>query len=49
MPCFLEDVAMQPDLNQADGIHPNESGYQIIVENLLPYVKRALSDRQNRK
>jgi len=49
MPFFLEGVAMQPDLNQADGLHPNEQGYQIITENLLPYVKQALSGGQNRK
>lgn len=35
MPFFLEDVAMRPHLNQADGIHPTAEGYEIIVENLL--------------
>ncbi len=38
MPFFLEGVAGEPSLNQRDGIHPNEQGYQVIVNNLLPYV-----------
>lgn len=45
MPFFLEDVAMQPDLNQADGIHPNEKGHRIIAANLLPFVMQALDQR----
>ena len=35
MPFFLEGVAAREALNQADGIHPTEAGYRIIVENLL--------------
>jgi acyl-CoA thioesterase-1 len=47
MPFFLEDVAMVREHNQQDTIHPNEQGYRIIVENLLPYVLQALPpDRQ---
>jgi acyl-CoA thioesterase-1 len=42
MPFFLEDVAAEPTKNQADGIHPNPSGYQIIAANLLPYVEKAI-------
>jgi len=49
MPFFLEGVAMQPDLNQADGIHPNEKGHRIIAENLLPYVMQALDQRSKSK
>jgi acyl-CoA thioesterase-1 len=45
VPFFLEGVAMQPGLNQADGIHPNEQGYRIIAENLLPYITQILEDR----
>ncbi|WP_142848995.1 arylesterase [Telmatospirillum sp. J64-1] len=41
-PFFLEGVAMQPELNLADGIHPNEAGINIIVESILPYVKELL-------
>ncbi len=49
MPFFLEGVAMQPDLNQPDGIHPNEKGHRIIAENLLPYVLQALDQRSKSK
>lgn len=34
MPFFLEGVATQQALNQADGIHPTGEGYRIIVDNL---------------
>lgn len=46
MPFFLEGVAMQPALNQADGIHPNEQGYKIIAGNLLPHVEEAIAMRK---
>ena len=37
IPFFLEGVAGDPRFNQADMIHPNAKGYQIIVENnILP-------------
>jgi acyl-CoA thioesterase-1 len=39
---FLEGVALQPEFNQADGIHPNEQGYRVIAENILPRVLEAL-------
>ena len=42
MPFFLKDVAAEPTKNQADGVHPNPSGYQIIAANLLPYVEKAI-------
>ncbi len=35
MPFFLEGVAASEALNQADGIHPTEAGYRVIVENLI--------------
>ena len=39
-PFILDGVAMNPRLNQADGIHPNPAGVKIIVERILPLVKR---------
>jgi acyl-CoA thioesterase-1 len=42
-PFYLDGVAAQPDLNQADGIHPNEMGLAIIVGKLLPQVEALLS------
>lgn len=41
-PFFLEGVAMKPEYNLADGIHPNAQGVAIMVKNILPTVKEAL-------
>ena len=43
IPFFLEGVAAQRALNQADGIHPTGAGYQIIVDQLLPLLERVLA------
>ena len=37
-PFFLEGVAMEPDLNQSDGIHPNADGVAEIVRRMVPHV-----------
>jgi acyl-CoA thioesterase I len=37
-PFFLAGVAAQPELNLADGIHPNAAGVQVMVEGILPLV-----------
>jgi acyl-CoA thioesterase-1 len=42
-PFYLNGVAGQPDLNQVDGIHPNEKGLGVIVPKLLPKVEELLS------
>lgn len=42
MPFFLQGVALDAQLNQADGIHPTGAGYEIIVENLWPYLEPLL-------
>ncbi len=42
-PFFLEGVAAELDLNQADGIHPNPQGVMRIVERMLPSVIALLS------
>lgn len=44
-PFFLEGVAARPNLNQADGIHPNSRGVAVIVDRIAPYVVRLLNDR----
>lgn len=38
-PFFLDGVAGQTELNQSDGIHPNNAGVAVLVENTLPFVK----------
>ncbi|NJM38495.1 MAG: arylesterase [Akkermansiaceae bacterium] len=42
-PFFLEGVAANLKLNQADGIHPNEEGTKVIVRGMLPYVEKLLA------
>ena len=39
VPFLLEGVAGNPALNQADGIHPNEKGAEIIAEMLYPRLR----------
>jgi acyl-CoA thioesterase I len=39
VPFLLEDVGGDPDLNQADGIHPNAEGQQKVAGNVLPYLR----------
>jgi acyl-CoA thioesterase I len=41
-PFFLDGVAADPKLNQADGIHPNASGVDEIVKRVLPDVESLL-------
>jgi acyl-CoA thioesterase I len=41
-PFFLEDVAMKPELNQPDGIHPNERGVAVLVDRIAPVVARLI-------
>ncbi|MET4220525.1 acyl-CoA thioesterase-1 [Bradyrhizobium sp. LB7.2] len=41
-PFFLEGVAADAKLNQADGIHPTAAGVDIIVKNILPTVEAFL-------
>jgi len=38
VPFFLTGVAANPNLNQADGIHPTAEGYRVVVEHIFPYV-----------
>lgn len=37
-PFLLEGVALNPALNQADGIHPNAAGVERIVADILPAI-----------
>lgn len=42
-PFFLDGVALQPAMNQPDGMHPNEQGVVHIATKILPLVKTLLS------
>jgi acyl-CoA thioesterase I len=41
-PFFLEGVAGDPNLNQADGLHPSAEGVEVIVRRILPAVEQVL-------
>jgi acyl-CoA thioesterase-1 len=41
-PFFLEGVAANATLNQADGLHPTAEGVEVIVKNILPSVEAFL-------
>jgi acyl-CoA thioesterase-1 len=41
-PFFLEGVATDAKLNQADGLHPTAEGVDMIVKNILPTVEAFL-------
>jgi len=49
MPFFLESVAGRPRFNQADKLHPNALGYEHIVEDLYPYVLKAIKRYRGKK
>ena len=42
-PFFLEGVAMNPYLNQPDGLHPNEHGVALMVDHIAPLVAKMMS------
>ncbi|MCX5881481.1 MAG: arylesterase [Deltaproteobacteria bacterium] len=47
IPFFLEGIAGKPELNLADGIHPNAKGYQIITASVYPHVLKAIHQRKS--
>jgi acyl-CoA thioesterase-1 len=44
-PFFLEEVVMNPELNQPDGLHPNARGVALIVERIAPDIAKLLGER----
>ena len=42
-PFFLEGAALNDDLMQGDGIHPNAKGVAAIVDNIMPKVDELLA------
>lgn len=43
LPFLLENVALNKDLNQADGIHPNAEGEKIMTENVYKALQPMLT------
>jgi acyl-CoA thioesterase-1 len=42
VPFLLNDIALSPNLMQADGIHPNELGQPKLLDNVWPALKPLL-------
>ncbi len=42
-PFFLDGVATDPKLNQADGLHPNPAGVEAIVARIMPQVEQLIA------
>jgi acyl-CoA thioesterase-1 len=42
-PFFLDGVAAEARLNQADGMHPNAAGVRVIVDRILPAVEELIA------
>ncbi|QUX95903.1 arylesterase [Marinomonas sp. CT5] len=38
LPFMLENVALNKELMQNDGLHPNKAGQPIVLKNVLPYL-----------
>jgi acyl-CoA thioesterase I len=48
IPFFLQQVAGQSALNQADTIHPNTEGHTIIAETVYPFLLQALQEKHSK-
>ena len=46
-PFVLDGVALNPKLNQADGIHPNSAGVKVIVTRMFPYVEKLVAEARH--
>jgi acyl-CoA thioesterase-1 len=44
LPFLLDGVAGHPELNQADGVHPNEKGERIVAENVWRVLKPVVAE-----
>ena len=46
-PFFLEGVALNPQLNQPDGLHPNERGVMVLVDRIAPVIRRVFMNQRD--
>lgn len=45
LPFLLDGVAGQSELNQPDGLHPNEKGHEVIAKNVYSFLKPFLTKK----
>jgi acyl-CoA thioesterase-1 len=45
VPFLLEGVGGDPTLNQADGIHPDAAGHELLAKNVLPALRSIVQAR----
>jgi acyl-CoA thioesterase-1 len=43
LPFLLEDVAMRPELNQGDRIHPNAAGHKVVADHVWKVLEPVLA------
>jgi acyl-CoA thioesterase-1 len=48
-PFFLQDVALNPRLNQPDTLHPNEQGVVVLVDHIAPIIAHLIDDQAGEK
>lgn len=44
IPFLLEGVALRPELNLYDGVHPNPAGQRVIADTVRPYLETLLDE-----
>jgi acyl-CoA thioesterase-1 len=44
LPFMIEDIALNPELMQVDGIHPNEQAQSLIVQNIWPEIEKLINN-----
>lgn len=45
MPFMLKGVALNKDLMQDDGLHPNKDGQPVVLQNILPYLQPLMTQK----
>jgi len=49
LPFMLQDVALNKNLMQDDGFHPNKNGQPIVLQNIQPYLQTLLEKNKEDK
>lgn len=49
LPFMLQDIALNKDLMQDDGFHPNKNGQPVVLQNIQPYLQVLLENNKEDK